>query len=234
MMTIHDISILDNWTGTRSYGTAGDEILRILKKHNLTPEFDVQDLWDEKGNLKDSKYIISGIPHNSVPESNVIKLIFSEINPAYLPELWNDDDFIRVDREHATSELNKLHEKIAESQKHAGLRPSERPDRSDLLVKSTLFGFISEIRGVRVGITPQKFYKCPDAKYSTDENGVRRMVSHLPEGNYTFLRILNNNIFAPVCLETFWVKSDSELLNIIDRKRGKFGIENEDLRYLTF
>ncbi|ORJ49432.1 hypothetical protein B2M27_15620 (plasmid) [Kluyvera intermedia] len=48
------------------------------------------------------------------------------------------------------------------------------------------------------------------------------MASHLPEGWYTILRILNNNnSFEPVCMEEHWITSDSELFDIIDTKRGR-------------
>ncbi|WP_139800506.1 hypothetical protein [Kluyvera intermedia] len=142
MMTIHDISLLDNWHGTRTCGIAGEQILNILKKHNITPEFDVQYLWDDKGNLKDLKFIICGIPHNSLPEERVMELIFSEINPSYLPELWKDYDFQRINREHATKEFKECLERISEYEEYARTNHSNGHHRTNLISKHSVFDFI--------------------------------------------------------------------------------------------
>lgn len=221
MLTIHDISVLDNWKSTKSCGLAGGEILRILRKNNIDSEFDIQYFYDSEDNIKEVKFIIEGVPHNSQAEENIMKVIFSEIDPICLPELWSDRDFVRIDREQAVKELSCIYVKIDEYREYLKIPLSDRPYKGDLIRKHPFFNYVSQVRGITLGLTPKRFYKSPAAQHAKDEKGVSRIVSHLPEGEYTVYHILEDNMSELVCSEEIWAKSENELFNAIDARRGK-------------
>lgn len=219
MKTIHDISQLDQWQGTVRCGFAGHKIQHILYHNNLESEFDIEDQWDEQGNILGHKFIIKGIAHNSQQEREAMELIFSQLNPQYLPVLWEDPDFCRIDRDCAEKELHSAYKKIDEYNR---LIAENRADEAIRLIrKHYYFGFITCIRGIAVGITPERFYKIPAGEYVSDAQGGSQMVSPLPAGKYTVFHILDGDNIDPVCENEIWASSDADLFNHIDKMRGK-------------
>lgn len=221
MKTIHDISMLDKWRGTESCGFAGHEIRHILAKNGFESNFDVEDQYDENDNIIECKYIIRGIPHGSQMERDAMMVIFANLNPLYLRALWEDDDFVRVDRACAEEELRNTYKKIDKYQEIISDGMGFRRELSDIISKHYYFGFITKIRGICIGITPERFYKLPAGEYIKDELGRTSMSSILPEGKYKIFRILNTIDSNLICENEIWTSNDSDLFSVIDKMRGR-------------
>lgn len=116
MLTINDFALMDDtWKGTISCGHVGAEILNILKKGKGIFKgnfyFDVE--WDAVDGkcVRPGKYIVEGFSHGSQQEQLLIQDIVKFFPIKKLPALWENNDFIAMDRDIAIKEIEELRNK---------------------------------------------------------------------------------------------------------------------------
>ncbi|ENG8827680.1 hypothetical protein ABVL22_004285 [Salmonella enterica] len=109
MFSINYLASIDSleWKSTLQAGNVGSTILNIIKKQKLvtgTPEFDIE----FNGNKLPGIFIIKGVPHGSEKEITLVKEVLKHLPPHILPRLWENDEFIKFDRELMREELDAV------------------------------------------------------------------------------------------------------------------------------
>lgn len=110
MLTINDFALMDEfWKSTKYSGPVGAEILNILRSGKSifhgNFEFDVEFKSRDGKSVIPGLYIVKGFPHGSDEEVLLIKEIVKYYRINTLPALWENDDFLKIDREIALNEL---------------------------------------------------------------------------------------------------------------------------------